>query len=50
MRRDAVLLTQLQAGHALLLKAYANPLDIYVDPISPKCGEEPQTFGSEVSI
>ncbi len=41
-RRDTVLLTLLRAGHTLLFKAYANQLDMKVDPKCPNCGEEPQ--------
>ncbi len=42
-RRDAVLLAHLRAGHTPLLKAYANQLNMTVEPKCPSCGEEPQT-------
>ncbi len=40
--RGAILLVPMQAGHTLILKAYANPIDTTVNPISPNCGEELQ--------
>ncbi len=43
-RVDAVLLARLRAGHTPLLKAYANLLDPYADPLCPLCKEEPQTI------
>ncbi len=41
-RRNAVLLARLRAGHTPLLKAYANQLNMTVEPKCPGCGEEPQ--------
>ncbi len=43
-RADAVLLARLRAGHAPLLKAYANLLSPSADPLCPLCKEEPQTI------
>ncbi len=37
--RGAILLVRMQTGHNLILKAYANPVDTTVNPISPNCGE-----------
>ncbi len=41
---DAVHLVCLRAGHAPLLKAYANLLDPSADPLCRLCKEEPQTI------
>ncbi len=43
-RADAVLLARLRAGRTPLLKAYANLLDHFADPLCPLCKEEPQTI------
>ncbi len=43
-RADAVLLARLRTGHTPLLKAYANLLDPFADPLCPLCKEEPQAI------
>ncbi len=43
LNKRAVLFARLRAGQTPLLKAYANQLDMTVDPKCPSCGEEPQT-------
>ncbi len=44
IRADAVLLARLRAGHKPLLKAYANLLDPFADPLCPLCKEESKTI------
>ncbi len=41
---DAVHLARLRAGHTPLLKAYANFLDPFANPLSSLCKEELQTI------
>ncbi len=40
---DAVLLARLRAGNTPPLKAYANLLDPFADPLCPLCKEESNT-------
>ena len=41
-RATEVLLAQLRSGHCRRLRAYRAIMDPSVDPICPRCGEEPE--------
>jgi len=43
MSKDAVLLAQIRSGHCILFKSYHHLMDPTVDPMCPRCGEEPHT-------
>ncbi len=43
-RAPAAPLARLREGYALLLKAYANLLELPADPLWPLCKEDPQTI------
>jgi ribonuclease HI len=42
-RSESVLLSQLRAGHCMLLAAYRQLIDPSTNPLCPQCGESPQT-------
>ncbi len=44
MRRDASLIISLRSSHTALLKAFADHLDIFIDPICRNCGEQLETI------